>query len=176
MFLNYSGKFPIGSVAAAVIAFILCLSTVSASAAGRAEIRVGDIPPAVALHDLNGSVVRFPGDYRGKVVILHFWAGGCSSCREEMPDMEALYGKYRKKGLVILAVNVGQRRDIVKGLVRGLGISYPVLLDSEKKMSDKYDVVGLPRTYLIDRTGVIRYKILGSASVEMLQKRVLSML
>ncbi len=159
-----------------LIVFLFCISAGSVFAAGGAPLRVGDMPPAVTLHDLNGSAVRFPGDYRGKVVILHFWVGGCSSCREEMPDMESLYDKYRKKGLVILAVNVGQRRDIVKSLVRGLGISYPVLLDSDKRMADRYDVVGLPRTYLIDRNGVIRYKILGSASVEMLQKRVLSML
>jgi len=110
------------------------------------------------------------------VLILHFWTGGCSSCREEMPAMEKLYGKYGRKGLVILAVNVGQRKETVQRLVKDLGVSYPVLLDQDRKMAGSYDVVGVPRTYMIDRKGVIRYKILGSASDEMLKKQILSLL
>jgi peroxiredoxin len=145
-------------------------------AAGGNPLKIGDPPPRITLKDLNGAPVRLPGDYRGKVVILHFWAGGCSSCKEEMPAMETLYSTYARKGLVILAVNVGQRKDTVRGLVRGLGISYPVLLDSDKEMAMKYGVVGVPRTYLVDRSGIIRYRIIGAASVEMLKKQVLSLL
>ena len=78
-------------------------------------------PPRVKLSDLNGSAVRIPDDFRGKVIILHFWAGGCSSCKEEMPAMEKLYEKYGRKGLVILAVNVGQRKEFVKRLVKDAG-------------------------------------------------------
>jgi peroxiredoxin len=145
-------------------------------AAGRNPLKIGDPPPRIALKDLNGAPVRLPDDYRGKVVILHFWAGGCSSCKEEMPAMETLYASYARKGLVILAVNVGQRKDTVKVLVRGLGITYPVLLDTDREMAMKYGVVGLPRTYLVDRNGVIRYRIIGAASAEMLKKQVLSLL
>jgi thiol-disulfide isomerase/thioredoxin len=130
----------------------------------------------MALKDLNGTLVRLPDDYRGKVVILHFWAGGCSSCKEEMPAMETLYSSYGRKGLVILAVNVGQGIDAVRGLVRGLRITYPVLLDTDREMAMKYGVAGLPRTYLVDRNGVIRYRIIGAASEEMLKKQVLSLL
>ena len=78
--------------------------------------------------------------------------------------METLYASYGRKGLVILAVNVGQRKDTVRGLVRGLGITYPVLLDTDREMAMKYDVVGVPRTYLVDRNGIIRYRIIGAAS------------
>jgi peroxiredoxin len=156
--------------------FIFLFASVDAGAAGRAALKIGDAPPQISLPDLTGSTVRLPNDLRGKVVVLHFWAGGCSSCKEEMPAMETLYGKYGRKGLVIMAVNVGQRRNLVNELVQGLGISYPVLLDTGKSMARKYDVVGLPRTYLIDRKGIIRFKILGSASEEMLKKQVLSLL
>jgi peroxiredoxin len=93
-----------------------------------------------------------------------------------MPALDTLYKKYGRKGLVVLAVNVGQRRKMVNALVRELGISYPVLLDPDKAMAGRYDVVGVPRTYLVDRNGVIRFKILGSTTEEMLKKQVLSLL
>lgn len=154
----------------------LCVPISSVTAADKHPLRAGDVPPIVALRDLNGAVVRFPANYRGKVVILHFWKGGCSSCREELPGMEPLYTKYRGHGLAILAVNVGQRRDIVARLVRSFGVSYTFLLDIDKEMAARYDVAALPTTYLIDRSGVIRYRFLGSANLELLKKRVLSML
>jgi peroxiredoxin len=171
-----SGNFPIRLSAVFVFILLFSFSIVNCLAAGKTSLKIGDAPPRIALHDLKGSMVRLPDDFRGKVVILHFWSGGCSSCKEEMPAMETLYGKYGRKGLVILAVNVGQRRDMVKKLVQEIGISYPVLLDTDKEMASKYDVVGLPRTYLVDRNGVIRYKILGAASEEMLKKKILSLL
>jgi len=174
LFRDYPRKFNAVPIMLAGIIFLF--ASVDAGAAGRSALKIGDAPPQISLPDLTGSTIRLPNDFRGKVVVLHFWAGGCSSCKEEMPAMETLYGKYGRKGLVILAVNVGQRRNVVNGLVQGLGISYPVLLDTDKTMAKKYDVVGLPRTYLVDRNGVIRYKILGSASEEMLKKQLLSLL
>jgi len=152
------------------------LAADGALSAAKNPLKIGDPPPRIALKDLNGAPVRLPDDYRGKVVIIHFWAGGCSSCKEEMPAMETLYSTYGRKGLVILAVNVGQRKDTVKVLVRGLGITYPVVLDSDREMAMKYGVVGVPRTYLVDRNGIIRYRIIGAASAEMLKKQVLSLL
>jgi cytochrome c biogenesis protein CcmG/thiol:disulfide interchange protein DsbE len=168
---NYSCKL----ASALFFALILCFSASGVFAAG-GPLRVGNTPPRIKLIDLNGTAVRVPDDFRGKVVILHFWAGGCSSCAEEMPAMEKLYEKYRRKGLVILAVNVGQKKELVKRLVKDAGITYPVLLDPDRKMAEIYDVVGVPRTYLVDRKGVIRYKILGSASSETLKKQLLSLL
>jgi len=158
--------------------FVLFLygNTAGVPSASGAPLRVGNNPPRVALASLNGTTVRIPDDFRGKVLMLHFWAGGCSSCKEEMPAMEKLYRQYGRKGLVILAVNVGQRKDVVQKLVKEIGITYPVLLDPDQKIAGSYDVVGVPRTYLVDRKGVIRYKILGSASSATLKKQLLSLL
>jgi cytochrome c biogenesis protein CcmG, thiol:disulfide interchange protein DsbE len=146
------------------------------SAAGNTPLRIGDVPPRAALPDLKGRTVRLPDDYRGKVLIIHFWAVGCSSCKVEMSAMESLYASYAGKGLAIVAVNVGQSRDTVEKMVKTLGISYGVLLDSDRAMAQKYDVVGIPRTYLIDRSGIIRYKIVGESSEDFLKKRIISML
>lgn len=156
--------------------FFCFIQAGTAHAAGPRPLKIGDPPPGVSLKDLNGFPVRIPEDFRGRVMIIHFWTGGCSSCKEEMPAMESLSSSYGKKGLVILAVNVGQGKETVKRLVRGMGIGYPVLLDSGREMARKYDVVGVPRTYLVDRNGVIRYRILGAASPEMLKKQALSLL
>jgi len=162
--------------AAVLLALFLIGNATGVFAAGGTPLRVGSNPPRVVLASLNGTTVRVPDDFRGKVIILHFWAGGCSSCKEEMPAMEKLYEMYGRKGLVILAVNVGQRKEVVRQLAKDAGITYPVLLDPDQKMAASYDVVGVPRTYLVDRKGIIRYKILGSASSETLKKQVLSLL
>ena len=165
--------------AAAVMTFMV-LSHLFASgialAAGKPPLKTGDVPPRAVLSDLKGRTVRLPDDFRGKVVIIHFWAVGCSSCRVEMSAMESLYKAYSRKGMEILAVNVGQSRDTVEKMVKTQGISYRVLLDSNRAMAQKYDVVGIPRTYLIDRSGVIRYKIVGETNEAFLKKRILSML
>lgn len=160
---------------AALAAVLLLCSPLSEGLAAKAPLKVGDAAPGVVLADMKGAATRVPGDLRGQVVVLHFWAGGCSSCREEMPAMERLYDRYRKKGLAIVAINVGQKKEVVKKWVEDLRVSYPVLIDTRKEMAEMYDVVGLPRTYLVDRKGLIRYKILGSASEEMLQKQLLSL-
>jgi cytochrome c biogenesis protein CcmG, thiol:disulfide interchange protein DsbE len=165
----------IGTLLAALILTVSHLA-VAPNAQARAPLRVGEAPPRVSLADLGGHALRFPDDLRGKVVILHFWSGGCSSCREEMPAMEALQTRYGKRGLVILAVNVGQRREEVKSFVAGMKVTYPIFLDQDTKTAREYEVVGVPKTFILDRNGMIRYKIVGSASTESLNKLVHSLL
>ena len=142
-----------------------------------AALRIGDILPSTTLFEVvNGAPMRIPEALRGKVVILHFWQIGCSSCKEEIPAMDVLYRKYRGKGLEILAVNVGQKKEDVKIFAAGLKVSYPILIDSEGKSAALYGVTDIPRTYVIDRSGVIRYRVFGGATQEMLKKLVLSLL
>jgi cytochrome c biogenesis protein CcmG, thiol:disulfide interchange protein DsbE len=110
------------------------------------------------------------------VVILHFWQVGCSSCKLEMPAMDELYGKYRQRGLEVLAVNVGQKKENVKTFAAELGVSYPILVDADGKGAALLGVPDVPRTYVIDRTGIVRYRIIGSATSETLKKLILSLL
>ncbi|MBC8018419.1 MAG: TlpA family protein disulfide reductase [Verrucomicrobia bacterium] len=165
-----------------IICFLLAAMVVMVSlllapaVSAKVPLRTGDAPPQVSLEDLGGRSLRIPDDVRGKVVILHFWASGCSSCREEMPAMESLIARYGKRGLTILAINVGQRKDTVKAFVEGLKVSYPILLDPYKNMAREYGVADMPRTCILDRNGLIRYKIIGGASKESLNKLVHSLL
>ena len=83
--------------------------------------------------------------------------------------MDGLYREYQRKGLSVIAINVGQSHGTVQEAVAGLGISYPVLVDSGRSSAAGYDIVGVPRTIIIDRTGNVRFKIIGSAPRAMLK-------
>jgi len=101
-------------------------------------------------------------DYRGKVVVLHFWATWCVPCRHEMPSMEKVWLKYRRKGLIILGVsaNRGNQR-LVRDYVRKTGVTFPILLDPEGTVRNMYEVTGFPFTYIIGKDGKFIGKKIG---------------
>jgi cytochrome c biogenesis protein CcmG, thiol:disulfide interchange protein DsbE len=159
----------------------MCLSAVllvlwAATGVAEAALRIGGVPPSITLSGVDGVPVKIPESLKGKVALLHFWRIGCASCGLEMPAMNDLYGRYQRKGLEILAVNVGQRRESVKAFAVELGVSYPILIDLDGKSATLYGVTDVPRTYVIDRSGVVRYRILGGAAPEILKKLILSLL
>ena len=157
-------------------AIVIVMTLVVGMAYG-APLRVGSAPPEVTLPGLAGGVVRVPGDTRGKVTIIHFWSTGCSTtCRDEMAAMETLYAAYRSRGLMVVTVNVGQKANEVREFLKGVNQTYPVTLDTDRKAALRYDSVDLPRTFIIDRKGLIRYKVIGGASEGTLKKMVLSLL
>ncbi len=139
-------------------------------------LRTGQPAPAFSLSDINGKTLKFPEDLKGKVVVIRFWADWCKSCAEEMPVIEKVYDKYKGKGFVILAVNIGQERDTVLKFVSGIRISYPVLVDPGAMVTKRYGVTGLPITFIIDRDGTIRQKILGEAGNTVFEQMVLEQL
>ena len=108
--------------------------------------------PEIALGTLEGKKISLK-DFRGKVVLLNFWASWCVPCREEMPQMERLYQEYKAKGFVIVAVNVKDNRDDALAFVRELKFTYPALFDPEGDVGLLYGAWGLPTTYLIGPKG-----------------------
>lgn len=91
-------------------------------------------------------------DLRGKVVLVNFWATWCPPCRKEIPDLEALYKRFKAGGLVILGIS-DEPATKVKPFVRQEKISYPVLLDSGRKVNGLYSVSGIPMSFVYDRSG-----------------------
>jgi peroxiredoxin len=91
--------------------------------------------------------------FRGKVVLLNFWASWCVPCREEMPAMEKLYQEYKDKNFVILAVAVKDRKQDAIDFIKELKITYPIALDPEAQVGSLYGAWGLPATYLIGPKG-----------------------
>src|SRR5690348_11361212 len=113
------------------------------------------LAPGLSLKDLNGKPARLE-DFRGKVVLLDFWATWCDSCLESLPVYEKLYESRRGDGLVVLGVDEDARAKGVAGFAAKRGVTYPVLLDTDKDAYYAYRVRGLPTTFLIDANGKIQ--------------------
>ena len=112
--------------------------------------------PDFALRSLQGPSMRM-SEHLGEVVIINFWATWCGPCRQEMPLLDALYGKYKQAGLVLLSVNIDEKVEPAIEMAQTLKVSYPVLFDARKEVSRAYDVGAMPVTVLVDRAGVVRY-------------------
>lgn len=124
-------------------------------------VEEGSQAPNFSLPLMNGGEVSLD-DYKGKVVLLNIWATWCNPCRDEMPSMEQLYQNMKGKPFEILAVSIDTRgsKD-VEPFVKKLGLTFPVLLDSDKKVNNMYQATGVPETFIIDKNGIVRQHILG---------------
>jgi len=91
-------------------------------------------------------------ELRGRVVLVNFWATWCPPCRKEMPDLQALYMRFKDQGFVILAIS-DEDADKVTPFLADRGITYPVMLDPGRKVNDLFEVVGIPKSFVYDRTG-----------------------
>jgi peroxiredoxin len=136
----------------------------------------GAAAPAFQLESLSGEQVKVPADFSGKVVAIRFWADWCPYCRKEMQALQPVYTRLQSRGLEILAVNVAQDREVVRQFITPLGVTYPVLLDFEGATARAYGVKALPVTWLLDRNGIVRGKIVGEATPELFQSQVSTLL
>jgi len=103
-------------------------------------------------------------DFRGKLVLLNFWATWCEPCREEMPAMEKLHQEFKDRGFIVLAVDIKDRQRDALAFVKELKLTYPVVFDPEGKTGLLYGAWGLPTTYLIGRTGLGLARLWGPAN------------
>ena len=128
----------------------------------REGISEGEIAPDFTLKDLNG-VEKSLKEFRGKVVLLNFWATWCSPCRIEIPSMVELYKKYKDRGLEIIGVNLDKlgKSDVEKFSLEHK-INFPVLLNPSGDVAALYGVVVLPTTVFLDRNGKIKGRISGA--------------
>lgn len=138
----------------------LTLSTIAlalgAGIAQAAPVAPSQKAPDFTLRTMDGKNLRLQ-ELRGKVVLVNFWATWCGPCRQEMPHLNRLYDKYRASGFVMLGVNIDDEPEKAIGLANKLGLHFPVLLDSDKKVSKLYDLSTMPSTVVIDRDGKVRY-------------------
>lgn len=146
------------------------------SPASEAQLKIGEPAPDFTLLDLDGKQVSL-SDYRGKVVLLNFWATWCTPCRAEMPDLQRTYDNLKDQGFVVLGVNIGERQVTAKGFARSLGITFPIVLDQDKVVTlEKYKVGPIPSSYFIDREGIIRHQFLGSMNESFITSEVQKLL
>jgi len=126
-------------------------------------IREGDRAPEFSVLTLDGKAVSL-SSYRGKVVMVHFWATWCPPCVEELPTLERLYRAYVGKDLEILAVSVDEGgAGAVGQFMQRNRFALPVLLNPDQSVARQYGTFKFPETYLVDREGIVRRKIIGAA-------------
>ncbi len=112
--------------------------------------------PDFTLKSSTGVNVRL-AEQHGQVVMLNFWASWCGPCRQEMPLLDGIAKKYGKMGFVLYGINVEQDNTDAKKMLKELGVVFPILFDTESKLSSLYSVEAMPTSVMIDKKGQIRY-------------------
>lgn len=132
----------------------------------------GETAPDFELTTLDGEAVRL-SDYKGKKVILNFWATWCPPCRAEMPDMQNYYDEQAEgENVEILAVNLttaDKGMDKINAFVDEFSLTFPIPMDTEGDIGDLYQAASIPTSYMIDTDGRVQQKIVGPMNEEMME-------
>jgi peroxiredoxin len=142
--------------------------------AGIVELKEGQQAPAFTLGALDGGSAAL-ADHRDKLVVLNFWATWCQPCALEMPSLEALWRRYRERGLVVVGVSVdrGSPRGLLEPYVRNLKLTFPILLDPDSKTSDGWRVTALPATFIVRPGGEVTGMAVGAREWNSAEMRAL---
>jgi peroxiredoxin len=136
----------------------------------------GSMAPDFALETLDGQTVSL-ADLRGQVALINFWATWCPPCREEMPAIQNVYDRYRDHGFTVLAVNLLETNAEVVAFAEELDLTFPILMDRQGQVFERYRVRGLPTTFFVDRAGVVRsVKVGGPMSEDFIEGQVTDLL
>ena len=141
---------------------VLCLTVLAATPSGAADLKPwsGGPTPGLELRELDGRVHRL-ADYRGRVVLVNFWATWCVPCRDEMPSIQRLKEKLAGRPFEVLAVNLDEPEARVRKFLSQMKVDFTVLLDPEKKVARAWDARILPASFVIGPDGGIRYSLVG---------------
>lgn len=132
--------------------------------------RVGEQAPPFTARSLDGGTVSLE-DFRGRVVVLNFWATWCGPCRVEMPEFERYQARLGDR-VAILGVNMQEPPTLVAPFVRQYALTFPILLDESGAIAAPYRVTGLPTSVILDRAGIIRERVVGPMTRDVLARRV----
>ena len=126
-------------------------------------VSISNIAPDFQLQTFTGDTISLSG-LRGKPVLVNFWATWCPPCKAEMPYLQQVYDSWSAKGLVLLAVDIGEKPDKIVGFMttNNITLTMPIPMDADGKVSKSYLIGAIPTTFLIDKDGVIRQKIVGA--------------
>ena len=127
--------------------------------------------PELSLQNINGGTESL-SDYRDNVVLVNNWATWCPPCKAEMPTLVAYHNEHTADGFSVIAVEAGEPLDVVTPFVESFEMNFPVWLDPDGKALNAFRNGTLPNSYVIDRTGTVRYAWTGEISMAMLEKYV----
>ena len=133
--------------------------------------RAGAPAPDFRAMTLEGKPVSLR-DYRGKVVLVNFWATWCGPCRDELPALSEAYRERKDEGFAVLAVDVREEEGDVRRFLQDIPVPFPVLLDGDGAIYNRYAVVALPTSFFVDEDGVIRAVVVGNMNRDAVIKRL----
>jgi peroxiredoxin len=163
-------------VAAAIIGVVAAVYSVRHNHAPRAAVSPANhVAPDFTLPQLDGQDLSL-SSYRGRVVLLDFWASWCAPCREETPHLMELQQKYGSRGLQILGVSMDDSPEPARAFYQQFHMNYPIVMGNANTGELYGGVLGLPIAFLIDRDGRIRAKHIGATDPEVFQKEIKSLL
>lgn len=119
-------------------------------------VAIGEEAPDFRAKSHEGNNERL-AEFRGKVVLLNFWATWCGPCRQEMPELEKLQQQYSAQGFTVLGLNIDNQIQDVNAYLKDVPVSFPILFDPKQKISQRYNVSEMPNTVIIDRDGKVRH-------------------
>ncbi|MDP6126539.1 MAG: redoxin family protein [Dehalococcoidales bacterium] len=155
----------VATVFAGILIIQGCTASSQAIGGGQQEaaggINIGDVAPDFTLADLEGNQVSL-SDFRGKTVLVNFWATWCPPCLAEMPEIEAVYQEYKDRGVEVVGIDVREPREDVLQFVRKGGYSWVFVLDTAGKVTASYEIAALPTSLFIDTEGVIKAVNIGA--------------
>ncbi|MHB8845255.1 MAG: TlpA disulfide reductase family protein [Nitrospirota bacterium] len=120
----------------------------------------GPAAPAFEVRDITGTTLSLE-HFRGKVLFLAFWAPWCITCRDELPELDNLYRKYRSDGFAVVGISEDASEAAVSAFVKKVPVSFPIAIDPRSSVADAFRLSNLPSGYLIGRDGVIRHRYRG---------------
>jgi cytochrome c biogenesis protein CcmG, thiol:disulfide interchange protein DsbE len=126
---------------------------------GSRPSHIGKTAPDFTLQDTDHKVTL--SQFRGQVVVLNFWATWCPPCVEELPSLINMQGRMREKGVTVLSVSIDVDADTYHRFIKQHQVNLLTIRDPEQKSSALYGTFGWPETYIIDRDGVVRRKLVG---------------
>ena len=113
------------------------------------------LAPDFTLKSRSGENLKL-SEFRGELVMINFWASWCGPCRQEMPELERLYQRYKSLGFTILGINQDDKPRNAEKMLKQIPVSFPILFDEKHEVSDQYHVAAMPTTILLNRDGTIR--------------------
>lgn len=160
-----AGGGPIGPLAIVLVAAVALSSPAASPPAAKFTPLAPVAAPAIELKDTRGKLHRL-ADYRGKVVVVNFWATWCEPCRDEMPSLQRLRERFeqdkrRASSLVILAVNYHENAANIEKFLKAVQVEFPVLIDAFGEASSAWKPGVLPASFMIGRDGRTYYRVIG---------------
>jgi len=121
--------------------------------------RIGSAAPDFSVQDSDRKVTL--SQFRGQVVLVNFWATWCAPCQAELPSLISLQDRIKPKAMTVLGISIDVDDDAYHRFIKQRSVNFPTVRDPEQKVASVYGTTGWPETYIVDRNGVLRRKIVG---------------